>query len=110
MSEERVEEHPFRQWEGTEQWAVVDRALAELIESHDLYEGTRHEYVVGYLCKALASVIPLPPSDEPPTEQRKRESLYAMRRAQELMRPYRQPGRSLVDELIAERRAEAACE
>jgi len=31
----------------------------------------------------------------------------AIHQAQELMRPYRQPGRSLVDELIAERRAEA---
>jgi hypothetical protein len=34
----------------------------------------------------------------------------AISRAQQLMRPYRQPGRSLVDELIAERRAEAAAE
>jgi RHH-type rel operon transcriptional repressor/antitoxin RelB len=34
----------------------------------------------------------------------------AIQRAQELMRPYRQPGRSLVDELLAERRAEAARE
>jgi uncharacterized protein (DUF1778 family) len=31
-------------------------------------------------------------------------------RAQALMRPYHQPGRSLVDELSAERRAEAARE
>ena len=34
----------------------------------------------------------------------------AITRAQELMRPYREAGRSLVDELIAERRAEAALE
>jgi hypothetical protein len=34
----------------------------------------------------------------------------AIQRAQELMLPYRQPGRSLVDELLAERRAEAARE
>jgi RHH-type rel operon transcriptional repressor/antitoxin RelB len=34
----------------------------------------------------------------------------AIHRAQELMRPYREPGRSLVDELLAERRAEAARE
>jgi hypothetical protein len=34
----------------------------------------------------------------------------AIQRAQELMRPYRQPGRSLVDELLAERRAEASRE
>src|ERR1017187_1927475 len=34
----------------------------------------------------------------------------AIHRAQELMRSYREPGRSLVDELLAERRAEAARE
>lgn len=34
----------------------------------------------------------------------------AVTRAQEMMRPFREPGRSLVDELIAERRAEAARE
>ena len=34
----------------------------------------------------------------------------AIKRAQALMRPYRQPGRSLVDELSKERRAEAARE
>ena len=34
----------------------------------------------------------------------------AIGRAQDLMRPYREAGHSLVDELIAERRAEAAHE
>ena len=34
----------------------------------------------------------------------------AIERATELMRPYRQPGRSLVDELLTERRAEAGLE
>ncbi len=108
MSEGRAEEHPFRQWEGTEQWAVVDRAVSELVENHDLHESTRHEYVVGYLCKALASA---PQGDAAaPSEERKRQSREALERVQKLMRPYRQPGHSIVDELIAERRAEAARE
>lgn len=34
----------------------------------------------------------------------------SIRRAQELIHPYIEPGRSLVDELIAERRREAALE
>ncbi len=34
----------------------------------------------------------------------------AIKRVQEMVRGTLQPGRSLVDELIAERRAEAACE
>lgn len=43
-------------------------------------------------------------------ERTPEEAVAALRRAQDLMRPYHQPGRSLVDELIAERRAEAARE
>jgi hypothetical protein len=34
----------------------------------------------------------------------------ALRHAQALMRPFHRPGHSLADELIAERRAEAACD
>jgi len=50
---------------------------------------------------------------EAATTSRKRtpeEIKTALQHAQNLMRPYRQQGRSLVDELIAERRAEAARE
>ena len=45
-----------------------------------------------------------------PSRRTPEEVQAAIQRAQELMRPYRQPGRSLVDELLAERRAEAARE
>jgi len=45
-----------------------------------------------------------------PRRRSPEEVQAAIRRAQELMRPYREPGRSLVDELLAERRAEAARE
>jgi len=45
-----------------------------------------------------------------PRRRTPEEVLAAIQQAQELMRPYRQPGRSLVDELLAERRAEAARE
>jgi succinate dehydrogenase/fumarate reductase flavoprotein subunit len=45
-----------------------------------------------------------------PRRRTPEEVQAAIQRAQELMRPYRQPGRSLVDELLAERRAEASRE
>ncbi len=45
-----------------------------------------------------------------PRRRTPEEVQAAIQRAQELMRPYRESGRSLVDELLAERRAEAARE
>src|ERR1035437_7941068 len=45
-----------------------------------------------------------------PRRRTPEEVQASIQRAQELMRPYRQPGRSLVDELLAERRAEASRE
>lgn len=46
-----------------------------------------------------------------PRRERTPEAIEAaIQRAQELMRPYRQKGRLLSEELIAERRAEAALE
>jgi hypothetical protein len=45
-----------------------------------------------------------------PRRRTPEEVQAAIHRAQELMRPYREPGRSLVDELLAERRAEASRE
>lgn len=109
MSERRAEGHPYRQWEGTARWAVLDRALAELVENRDLVESTRHEYVVGYLCQALSDAAAEGAPDRV-GEDRAAKSRAELRRAQDLLRPYRQAGRSLTDELIAERRAEAAHE
>ncbi len=45
-----------------------------------------------------------------PRRRTAEEVQAAIQRAQELMRPYCESGRSLVDELLAERRAEAARE
>ena len=45
-----------------------------------------------------------------PRRRTPEEVQAAIQRAQELMHPYRESGRSLVDELLAERRAEAARE
>jgi hypothetical protein len=46
--------HPYLGLTTTPQWAVIDRAVLELAENRDLVETTAHEYIVGYLCKALA--------------------------------------------------------
>ncbi len=101
--------HPYEQFEGTRQWSVLDRALSELTENSDLEEMTRHEYIVGFLCKALATNeqdVDAPVADD-------MELAYVrstIAKAQAMMRQADPDGDSMAGELIAERRREAARE
>ena len=45
--------HPYKEFEGTEQWKIVEQAIKELIENGDLELLTPIEYVVGAICKEL---------------------------------------------------------
>ena len=80
---------------------VLDAALAELAENHDLVETTDHRYLVGYLCKALAARQ---------EEQKKQKRLKAWDAARAIVAEANVDGRDLVQELIDERRLEAARE
>jgi hypothetical protein len=46
--------HPYERYQGTAEWMVIDRALVDLARNQDIVETTAHNYIVGYLCKALA--------------------------------------------------------
>jgi hypothetical protein len=48
--------HPYREFEGTREWAAIDRAITNLVSNKDIEETTARKYIVGYLCKALASI------------------------------------------------------
>jgi hypothetical protein len=101
------QEHPYLGFAGSPQWSVIDRALQELARNRDLVETTAHEYIVGYLCKALADTQ-MPGLDDT-TDLRSRskkvrsEALRSLRQAIKKANP---EGRDLVQELIAERRLE----
>ena len=84
----------------------IDRALLELTKNRDVVETTRHEYVVGYLCKALVEPLQNDLTKRQPTNDEVRAILRAAR--EEFQQ--RHPGRDPLAELIAERRAEAASE
>ena len=45
--------HPYRRWEGTPLWRVIEKAVRDLVENHDLVEDEYHEYIVGYICKII---------------------------------------------------------
>jgi phage-related tail protein len=67
-----------------------------------------HRSVNSFVLRAALQAATNP--DQRPRRRTPEEIQLAITRAQEIMRPYRQAGRSLVDDLIAERRAEAARE
>ena len=92
-------QHPYRDLEGTREWTLIDRALRELSANHDLEERTGHEHIVGYLCRALAEPVP-----------NLQERLSALKRLQEMVQKSNLANRDLVQELIDERRREAADE
>ncbi len=47
-------EHPYKDFETTHLWDVVDTAIDDLVENTDIQETTHRNYIVGYLCKKLA--------------------------------------------------------
>jgi hypothetical protein len=47
--------HPYVEYEGTLLWRAARKALADLENNEDLTISEWHQYVVGYLCKQLAS-------------------------------------------------------
>jgi hypothetical protein len=51
--------HPYEQFEGSDLWRAVKKALSELEENQDLVLAERHEYVVGHICKKVAKIKPM---------------------------------------------------
>ena len=47
------QKHPYTRWEGTPLWRVVEKAVCDLVQNHDLVEDEYHEYIVGYICKII---------------------------------------------------------
>lgn len=45
--------HPYQALQNTALWLEIDDAIAQLIGNQDIVENTRHETIVGYLCKRL---------------------------------------------------------
>jgi len=48
--------HPYKQFENTPLWAVINKGIEDLIENEDIKETTRREYIVGYLWKLISEL------------------------------------------------------
>lgn len=53
--------HPYKKFEKTKLWELINEALDDLIKNQDIELTTRKEYVVGYLCKVIKSEAPAEP-------------------------------------------------
>lgn len=49
--------HPYKEFEQTQLWELIEDALDDLIKNQDIELTTRKEYVIGYLCKTLKSKL-----------------------------------------------------
>jgi hypothetical protein len=52
-TEGSLQAHPYQKYEASILWGVVSKAVTELVSNRDLTETTRHEYIVGYICKSI---------------------------------------------------------
>lgn len=44
---------PYDLYKGTKTWMLVEKAIKDLVENHDITETTHRDYIVGYICKEL---------------------------------------------------------
>ena len=56
MNKEKNRYHPYMDFEGTEQWKIIRKAIEELVENDDQELYTPIEYVVGAICKELTEL------------------------------------------------------
>lgn len=47
-------QHPYKEFEGTARWRLVNRAIDALVKNGDLEEKTNRVYIVGYICHMLS--------------------------------------------------------
>ena len=46
---------PYQNFEGSVLWRAVEKGIAGLVKNKDIKEQTPREYIVGYICKQIAS-------------------------------------------------------
>jgi hypothetical protein len=45
--------HPYKQYQGTLLWNLVEKAIQDLVDNSDLVEQTSRAYIVGHICKVI---------------------------------------------------------
>ncbi|MFJ7975729.1 hypothetical protein JNUCC23_10970 [Peribacillus sp. JNUCC 23] len=45
--------HPYKQFENTPLWNIINKAIEDLVDNNDIEEKTQREYIVGYISKLI---------------------------------------------------------
>jgi hypothetical protein len=45
--------HPYKHFENTPLWIIINKAIEDLVENNDIEEKTPREYIVGYISKLI---------------------------------------------------------
>lgn len=45
--------HPYKKYEQTLLWELIEKSIKDLIENKDIELTTNKQYVVGYICKII---------------------------------------------------------
>jgi hypothetical protein len=48
-----MQEYPYKKFENTELWKIIDESIDNLVNNQDLEEKTIRKYIVGYLVKRI---------------------------------------------------------
>jgi hypothetical protein len=51
--EEVFDDHPYKEFENTPVWDVLEKGITELTKNGDLEQCSYGKYIIGYLCKQL---------------------------------------------------------
>jgi hypothetical protein len=49
----KFKEFPYKKFQATKSWSVVDDAVEQLVKNKDLVETTARRYIVGFILKQL---------------------------------------------------------
>ena len=58
-----MKNHPYRQFEDTENWKIIEKTINDLVLNNDVELLTPKEYVIGYICMRLENT-----ADDPNVE------------------------------------------
>lgn len=45
--------HPYTEYQQTQLWELIEKAVNDLVKNQDIELTTRKEYIIGYLCKSI---------------------------------------------------------
>ena len=56
--------HPYKKYEGSILWEVINNSVNKLINNSDIIEQTKREYIVGFICSEIYKKLLTLPSCE----------------------------------------------